>query len=498
MGIIEKKKMMVQPKKEPIQNNLLDYMFYANQLAQIRIRNLESQVENNKIYNRYKKSEIINYLSNPATYEKQLRDMSIYLFNVSNYYRRLVEYFAYMSTFSYVVTSYGIDFSKSVNVNKYKKAYYSIISELEKMNIEHEFSKALVVAYRDDVFYGYVWENTDSFTIQKLDADYCKISSIEDGCYNFAFDFSYFDSNADKLPNYPPEFATMYQTYKKVGQTSRWQELDSTKSVCLKVNEHDYTPIPPFVSLFGSLADIEDYRAISKDASEISNYKAISMEIPINQNTGGMLLDYDMAVKFYDAMRNVLPENIGAILTPMKMNDWNFEKSGAMSDTDEVGKAEATMWSQAGVNKILFGGGDDPSASTLEICTVNDQMINLAMMNQVERWINRKLKRLSSSIKFKIKFLPVTHYNREKMHSQYLKDGQYGLPVRSAIMATEEISPSDYENLMFLENEILTLPAKEAPLNSSNTQTSEAGRPTNQENGESLTEAGNTSADLRG
>jgi len=471
---------------------------YSN-LAQIRLRNLESNRDTNPTYKKYTKSQIVTYLENPANYEKQLRQMSVYLYNISNYYRRLVNYFATMSTYSYVVTSYGIDFSKAPNMSKYKKAYYTVTAFLEKMNIAHEFSKALTVAFREDVFYGYAWETADSFSFQKLDADYCKISSIEDGVYNFAFNFSYFDSNKDKLPNYAPEFTEMYEYYRQNSSTAKWQELDSTKSICLKVNEHDYIPVPPFVSLFSSLADIEDYRTISKNASEINNYKALALEIPLNSD-GSFLLDKDLAESFYNHMCNVLPSNIGAILTPMKISSWDFEKSGVASDSDDVSKSEATMWSEAGVNKILFGGGEDPSASTLELCTVNDQMICFNMMRQIERWINRRLKSIGGAVKFKIKILDVTQFNREAMHAKYLKDGQYGLPVRMAIMATEGYSPSDTENMAYLENTVLKLYKKEIPLTSSNTQSGavdEAGRPTNAEDGKGLSDSGNTSADRK-
>ena len=339
---------------------------YAN-LSKIGIRNLESTSETNPTYTKYTKDQIVKYLANPASYEKQLRNMSKYLFNISNYYRRLIQYFANMSTFSYELVPYGLDRSKSINLNKFKKAYYASSTAVELMNIPHEATKILTIAFRDDVYYGYAWETNDSFAFQNLDADYCKISSIEDGVYNFAFNFSYFDSNQDKLLNYPPEFQTMYNTYKTNTQLYKWQELDSSKSICIKVNEHDYIPIPPFVSLFSALADIEDYRAISKNASEANNYKAIAMEIPINDEDGSFLIDYETAKEFYDMMSNVLPPNIGAILTPMKLTDWNFDKSGVNSDTNEVAKAEATLFAQAGVNKILFGGGDEPDASTLNL-----------------------------------------------------------------------------------------------------------------------------------
>lgn len=470
---------------------------YAN-LSKIGIRNLESTSETNPTYTKYTKDQLVTYLGNPASYEKQLRKMSKYLFNISNYYRRLIQYFANMSTFSYTISPYGLDRSKTVNANKFKKAYYSSVTAVELMNLPHEATKMFTIAFRDDVYYGYEWETNDSVAFQNLDADYCKISSIEDGVYNFAFDFSYFDSNQDKLPNYPPEFQTMYNTYKTNTQLYKWQELDSTKSICIKVNEHDYIPIPPFVSLFSALADIEDYRAISKNASETNNYKALAMEIPLG-NKGEFLIDYNDAKEFYDMMTNVLPPNIGAILTPMKLTDWNFEKSGVNSDTNEVAKAEATFFTTAGVNKILFGGGEDPSATTLNLCTVNDQMIVFAVMRQLERWVNRKLKSVSSSYKFRINFLPVTHYNIAEMHERYLKDATYGMPTRTAALATAGYAGTDYENMTYLENEILGLSNGEMPLKSSNTQSGsagdEGGRPTNASKGEGLSDAGNVSAD---
>ena len=470
---------------------------YAN-LSKIGIRNLESTSETNPTYTKYTKDQLVTYLGNPASYEKQLRKMSKYLFNISNYYRRLIQYFANMPTFSYTISPYGLDRSKTVNANKLKKAYYSSVAAVELMNLPHEATKMFTIAFRDDVYYGYEWETNDSVAFQNLDADYCKISSIEDGVYNFAFDFSYFDSNQDKLPNYPPEFQTMYNTYKTNTQLYKWQELDSTKSICIKVNEHDYIPIPPFVSLFSALADIEDYRAISKNASETNNYKALAMEIPLGDK-GEFLIDYNDAKEFYDMMTNVLPPNIGAILTPMKLTDWNFEKSGVNSDTNEVAKAEATFFTTAGVNKILFGGGEDPSATTLNLCTVNDQMIVFAVMRQLERWVNRKLKSVSSSYKFRINFLPVTHYNIAEMHERYLKDATYGMPTRTAALATAGYAGTDYENMTYLENEILGLGNNEIPLKSSNTQSGsagdEGGRPTNASKGEGLSDAGNVSAD---
>ena len=126
-------------------------------------------------------------------------------------------------------------------------------------------------------------------------------------------------------------------------------------------------------------------------------------------------------------------------------------------------------------------------------------MIVFAVMRQLERWVNRKLKSVSSSYKFRINFLPVTHYNIAEMHERYLKDATYGMPTRTAALATAGYAGTDYENMTYLENEILGLGNGEMPLKSSNTQSGsagdEGGRPTNASKGEGLSDAGNVSAD---
>lgn len=133
----------------------------------------------------------------------------------------------------------------------------------------------------------------------------------------------------------------------------------------------------------------------------------------------------------------------------------------------------------------------------------DDQMIVFAMMRQIERWINRKLKSVSTAVKFKVNILDVTYFNRQEVHDRLVKDGQYGMPVRSAIMATSGYSPSDVENMQYLENTVLNLSANEVPLISSNTQsaadsnaaTDEGGRPTNASEGKTLTDAGENSSE---
>ena len=94
--IQQKKVAMISPDGKKSFVPLTEFMSkvrYAN-LANVKIRDLENNRDYNPTYKKYTKSQIVTYLANPANYEVQLRQMSQYLFNISNYYRRLIQYFA--------------------------------------------------------------------------------------------------------------------------------------------------------------------------------------------------------------------------------------------------------------------------------------------------------------------------------------------------------------------------------------------------------------------
>lgn len=361
------------------------------------------------------------------------------------------------------------------------------------MNLRHEFGKVLSIAFRDDVFYGYTYETKDSFMIQNLDPAYCKIDTIEDGVYQFSWDCSYFNSKEGLLEFYAEEFQTAYRAYRDNGG-ARWVQLNPKRSICIKINEDTIDPIPPFVSLFSALADIEDYKAITKNASESSNYKAVALKIPVDDD-GHLAMPRELVDTFYELLLEILPENIGAFTTPMDVKELTFEKSGALSETDAVSEAEDQFWRQAGVNSLIFGAGDDPSSSALAMSIHADEAICFRVLRQIERWVNRQLKYVSGSYKFAVKFLDVTVYNWQDISNSLTKLGQYGMPVRSALASVSQMDPPTYENMLYLENEALRLYEHEIPLQSSNTISGEVGHPTNESKGLPLSDNGEESAE---
>ena len=112
------------------------------------------------------REDIIKYLKSPEGYAKELRNASIYLYEVSPQYRRLVDYFAKLYTFDYVIVPYGINPAKTKKA-QFEKSYYDVISYLQQMNLKHEVVRIATIGYREDVFYGYIQEDKGSVDIQQ-------------------------------------------------------------------------------------------------------------------------------------------------------------------------------------------------------------------------------------------------------------------------------------------------------------------------------------------
>ena len=464
-------------------SSALQYM----KTAKLILRDLENNKKDVTFFTKYSKEDILKWLASPEQNQKRLRNASIYLYNASSHYRRLINYFSKMSIFAYVLVPYKLDL-ENVDLKKFKTKYKKVSNVIENMNLKHEMLKVMTTVFREDVFYGYEYETSDSYVIKQLPPDYCDISSNEDGIYNFAFDFQYFNSRKEKLESWGEEFKLKYKIFEK-DHKRRWQELDSKKTICIKLNEDIDYPIPPFVGLLPMIYDIEDYKMLTKASEEIGNYKLLSLLLPLDDN-GGYKFDYDEAVKFYNMMSAVLPENIGLTLTPLEIDEHSFEKTQTNGNVNRVAEAETNFWSAGGVSELLFNSQKSSSA-TIKSSIKSDEEIVFAVLRQIERWINRKLKWESGNYKFKIEFLDVTIYSRKEYLELLLKNGQYGLPVINAIFSCLGYSPFDTDAMAFLENEVLQYKYKLIPLQSSHTQSgsdSDVGRPKSDD--EDLSDAG--------
>lgn len=420
----------------------------------------------------YTKDEIASYLKNPYQYEKNLRNAVIYLYGASSHFRRLVQYFVSLSDLSYVVSPTKIDTS-TAKPQTIRRNYRRVLNLLASMDVKNQFEKILTVCLREDTFYGTIWETADSIIIQQLPSDYCAISVIEDNVLNVSFDFSYFRSYPANLPLYPQEFQTKYDLYQKDVANMRWQELESPNSFAIKCNKDvlNYS-MPPFAGILREIYDLEDYRTLKLTKTELENYALLVMTLGVDAD-GNWTMDLDKAKDFYHNLDDIVPEEIGTVLSPMPINKISFERNHT-GDTNTVADATSDVFKAAGVSELLFNS-DKASSNALLLSIKADQAMTYSIVKSIECMVNRFVKRHSYGKYFKVTFLDCSPFNRKELGDQYLKACQFGIPLVSYYCASQGLLQDEMDCMNFLEDEVLGVKYRFKPLQSSATQSASDG-----------------------
>lgn len=484
----------------PIQTDRDEMQFqkllqFAN-LARLMKRDLnESKIANSTFNRTYKKSEVIDWLANPGRYEKQLRNLSRFLFDSSSHYKRLIDYFSTMLTFDYVVDIYNqtnYEITKELK-DTIQKRYINTVNKLENMNMKHEFSKLVTKSLIEGVVYGYEYSAKNSYFIDILDPDYCAISSIEDGVYNYSFNFQYFDTRKGEIDRFSDEFKDKYKIYQSDKRNKKWQELDSSKTICIKISESEHS-IPMLAGVFEEIYALYTYKDLQLSKTEMDNYLLLVASLPYQKDAkdreNAFALSLDIAERYFNMMGDALPPMIGTILSPFdKIEPIKLSKNEKELDTLTL--AENSIYNSAGVSRGLFNS-DKSSGAALNKAISVDESTMFKILRQIERWVNRKLKDENKKIHFKVTFLNITEHSRKEMIDKYKEASALGLPVKRHFCASLGLSPSDIQNSILLENDVMDITNKLIPLSSSYTQTSDdkGGRPDDGDDIEEITEIG--------
>ena len=212
--------------------------------------------------------------------------------------------------------------------------------------------------------------------------------------------------------------------------------------------------------------DIEDYAQLKKTKTEIENYAMVVMTLGLDEE-GDWQIDLPKAKEFWRNLDNVLPEEIGSILSPMPLSKISFEKTNTGSN-NTIAEAEESLFTAAGVSSLLFNN-EKASANALTLSIKADQALTFGIVKSIEDAINRYIQAQNYGKNFKVTFLDCSPFNRKEMGDAYLKAAQYGLPTISMYAASQGLGQSELDNMSFLENSVLGLTDMFKPLQGSST-----------------------------
>jgi hypothetical protein len=433
---------------------------------------------------------------------KILLRISEQLMRVSPHYYRMNNLYSNMALFCWWIDLY--DVKENANVNAIKKKYSELAAKLEGMNLKHEFSKIMKVIPYQDIYCGLVFENQSDFFFQQIDYKICELYQIQDGLYNFRIDLTQIDAKyLSAYPNYVQQaFLDLRDGKMNAGINGQWYTPPADKQICLKMNSQWTFPYPILISLIKDILDLDVYKKLKLQSARTDNYKAIAVEVPIDENTVDKpLLTPETLGIFAEINRESMTDDIGLLhtlgsnATPISFKDSSNTRNNVSDAVDEI-------YNSSGISQELYNGSSSGTALTFSV--ENDSGFIYGLYRQFERWINRwiKVRRYNkTAFKFFFYLVDVTIFNRDNVSKRYKEACSLGASVIDKWLATIDMTPSRTLGSFILHKDIFDFQNNFIPLSSSfnssaDTSSNDGGRPTNKSKGETLDEAGEKTEEL--
>ena len=422
------------------------------------------------------------------------------LMRVSPHYYRMNNLYSNMASFCWWIDLY--DVKDNAKVEAMKKSYSTLAAKLEGMNLKHEFSKIMKVIPYQDIYCGLVFENQSDFFFQEIDYKICELYQIQDGLYNFRINLT--GIQAQNLTAYPDYVQQAYLDLRdgkaNTNILGQWYTPPADKQICLKMNSQWTFPYPILISLIKDILDLDVYKKLKLQSARTDNYKAIAVEVPIDENTVDKpLLTPETLGIFAEINRESMTDDIGLIhtlgssATPISFKDSSNTRNNVSDAIDE-------LYNSSGITKELYNGSSSGTAVTFSI--ENDSGFIYGLYRQFERWINRliKIKKYNkSSFKFFFYILDITIFNRDNVSKRYRESVSLGATVIDKWLATLDMTPSRTLGSYITHNNVFDFYNKFKPLTSSynaSASNETGGRPTSESKGELLDESGEKTKDL--
>ena len=446
-----------------------------------------------------KLEDVHRAMEHPQHAWRVLVKASTSLMHISPHYYRLNSLFANMALFCWWIDLY--DVRDNANVDTIKKQYGTLAARLENMHLKHEFSKIMRTLPYQDVYYGLVVESSTDFFLQKMDYRLCKLFQVQDGLYNFRLNLS--GIKPQELDAYPDYVQTAYADYLD-GNIGQWYLPPADKQICVKMNSQWTYPYPMLINMIKDIFDLDTYKKLKLQSARTDNYKAILVEVPIDETTVDKpLLSPDTLSIFAEINRESLSDDIGMIHTlGSKGEAISFKDS--TNTRNNVSDAIDEIYNSSGTTKEFFNGSSSATAVMLSVENASGFVYDV--YRQFERWVNRyiKLRKFNKpTFKFAFYLLDMTVFNRDTVSKRYKEAAAMGVGI-DRWLASLDMTPSRTLGSYIMSKDIFDFHNNLIPLQSAYNasseiqeidEESEGGRPTAEETGDVLSDDGELTRD---
>lgn len=422
------------------------------------------------------------------------------LMRISPHYFRMNNLYSNMALFCWWIDLY--DVKENAKIDNIKKTYSALAAKLEGMNLKHEFSKIMKVIPYQDIYCGLVFENQSDFFFQQIDYKICELYQIQDGLYNFRMDLT--QIKGQDLSAYPDYVQQAYIDLRdgniNPNISGQWYVPPADKQICLKLNSQWTSPYPILIGLIKDILDLDVYKKLKLQSARTDNYKAIAVEVPIDESTVDKpLLTPETLGIFAEINRESMADDIGLLHT-LGSNATAISFKDSSNTRNNVSDAVDTLYDSSGETKELYNGSSSGTAVTFSI--ENSSGFVYGLYRQFERWINRLIKiRKYNKTAFKFYFylLDITIFNRDNVSKRYREAVALGVTCIDRYLATLDLTPSRTLGSFITHHDIFKFNENFIPLQTSYNSSvngNESGRPTNKSQNKTLDESGEKTEDL--
>lgn len=371
----------------------------------------------------YTNEQIHGFTRAPYTNYAKLQEISQYFWATSAFYQNILYYLSTGMTFDYTVNPLEVTKNASVMQKRLEGAAFVIW----KAQVKQTFPLMLLRTLINGESYWYDLSDDENTIFREIPSKICQLAMIDDdNLWRYYVNFDYIDNATVKISELPNEIRIGYQNYmnnkkskRKTPRTIGGIELPdnlmlvSNRGFCMFShqffnNPHDY---PYLASMFTDLNTFEQDKDYFNEYVKNDNIKLVHNKIPIDKETGEVLMEYDDIQDYHNSTKEHLPKNVAPLTNPFDTEAINLDKT-QQANINIVDLSKGNAQFSSGISETLFNANTNTG---LRYSIMFDLSKMFLFLQYFQNIINFKIKKY----KFAISFLPITHYNKQDWYKEY-------------------------------------------------------------------------------
>lgn len=407
-------------------------------------------------------SRLKTMLKDPAKNGQAIAGQSKSMKLVNGMYKTIIRYLSSMLTYDhlvYPVMENPMAFAENPQDMQLSFAQTAVF--LERLNPKFNLPLFAEKIFVNGAVFLYKVEDSKSVAYMELPLSLCRIGYVEEGVYRYEIDVTKM-SDASAL-SYPKEIQTAYTSYKN-GNTSKliegkWYQV-SDKGVAFTMDVDAMTQggisTPPMASALLDVIKIENAKEGMESTANLDNTKLVHSKIETDDK-GRPLMELPVVLEYHNALKRSLPEGSVAITNPFDTKGIPLNGTGKDGKFALLDKTIDNLFDGAGVSKLLFAGDGTSSQALERSIKVDEQWLYSFLLPMFANYYNYELKKAGKKgTQWKIKFLAVSHFNREDAIKTSKDQLSFG-GSRLEYLAYTGMSPLEVANMLVFEQQVLNI-----------------------------------------